>query len=318
MTTVGLVGKGVYFEVLTRLFEAASTKVLFWQPAEDTEGVSGKLPKHVKAVELEQMGDVALIFYSVPMHLTRAVGRRLGDVISGRQVVVHTSRSLEMATLKSVSQVLQEETPTQRFGFLSGPTILADIQSEKPAAGVCASLFPEVHDLVEDSLMSQRFRVYRTNDLAGAEVSAAYGRVLAMIAGLCQGLDLGTSLQATLFTRGLSEMSRFVVYRGGYDRTAYGFAGAGNLYADTHMAGSNAFRIGAHLAGLEHIDNQAIRDKFGEAGHDLLGLLESLHTVAQMAELELHILRGAQAIVSGQLSPSQAVQHLMALPALYE
>ncbi len=325
MTTVGFVGNGTSFEVLSHLLQKAGTEILHWQPEHSSAAdamPADKLPSHVQSVELAQMGKVPLIFYSVPMHLARQTGRQLGDVISGRQIIVHTSRSLEPATLKSVSEILREETPTQRFGFLNGPADLADIQSNKPASLVCASLFPEVHDLVEDSITSENLRMYRSNDLTGAEISAAYSRIIAMLAGICNGLELGDSLQATLFARGLAEISRYVTFRGGYERTAFGLTGVGNLYADTHRAGSKDFQIGEFLAVREQnkqsTDAKAVRDQFGVYGQDLLSLVDSLNSATQHAELSLHLLRATHSGALGKLSPKKAVHDLVTLPVLFE
>lgn len=323
MTIVGFVGNGTSFEVLSHLLHKAGTEILHWQPDHiPTDNANTSLPAHVQKAELEQMASVPLIFYAVPIHLARQTGRQLGDVISGRQIIVHTSRSLEPATLKSVSEILKEETPTQRFGFLNGPAEIADIQANKPAALVCASLFPEVHDLVEDSLHSENLRIYRNNDLTGAEISAAYGHIVAMLAGIGSGLELGTSLQATLFARGLAEISRFVTFRGSYERTAFGLAGAGNLYADTHRQGSKAFQLGEFLAVREQnnqsTDPAAIRDQFGAIGQDLLNLLDSLNSATLHADLSLHLLRAAHATAFGHQKPTQAIHHLVTLPAQYE
>lgn len=325
MTTVGFVGNGTSFEVLSHLLQKAGTEILHWQPEHSvSSGAMGdvSLAASVQSVELGQMAKVPLIFYSVPMHLARETGRQLGDVISGRQIIVHTSRSLEPATLKSVSEILGEETPTQRFGFLNGPADLTDIQGGKPASLVCASLFPEVHDLVEDSVTSANLRMYRSNDLVGAEISAAYSRIIAMLAGVCHGLELGGSLQATLFARGLAEISRYVTFRGGYERTAFGLAGVGNLYADTHRAGSTDFQIGEFLAVREQskqsTDAKAVREQFGAYGQDLLSLVDSLNSATQHAELSLFLLRAAHSGALGQHSPAQAVRELVQLPAQYE
>ncbi|MFU8805664.1 MAG: hypothetical protein ACNA8W_17760, partial [Bradymonadaceae bacterium] len=275
MTTVGLVGAGFHFETLLRLFEATSTRVLLWQPGDEGDEAES-LPGNVELVSRERMSDVPLIFFCVPIDICRTVARRLGDVMSGRQVVVHTSRSLETLSLKSLSTILQEETPTQRFGFLTGPVLVEDVKAGRPSSGVCASLFPEVHDLVEECLMSPIFRVYRTTDITGAEISAAYGRVIAMIAGLSHALGLGTSLQATIFARGLAEMARFVVFREGFERTAFGLSGAGNLFADMHLEGSTDYQIGMFLAGSKKHAAAAVRKKFGWRGDELLNLLDAL------------------------------------------
>jgi glycerol-3-phosphate dehydrogenase (NAD(P)+) len=318
MATVGLVGTGFHFEILLRLLDATSTRVLLWQP-DGVEDHAEDLPEHVELISRERLADVPLIFFSVPIDVCRPIARELGDVMNGRQVVVHMSRSLEPLSLKSVSTILQEETPTHRFGFVTGPVLLEDVKDAHPSSAVCASRFPEVHDLVEECLMSQLFRIYRTMDITGAELCAAYGRIIALISGLADALGMGTSLQSTLFARGVAEMARFVVFREGFERTAFGLAGVGNLHADTHGGGSPAFAMGKFIARYKGKNlAAALQKEFGWRGQDMLSLIEGLVDTATTAGLDVHLLMGAHAVVSGKLKVGQAVEQLMDLPALYE
>ncbi len=313
---VGLVGRGARFQALLALLQRTETPVRIWRPDDVPAELDETIPDGVEEVDAAGMSDVSLIFLSVPMAHVRSVSRRLGDELSGRHAIVHLCRNFELHTLKTVSQVLEEETPTRRFGFLTGPMRSEDVTLGLPAAGVCATHFPEVQDAVEDALVSVGFRLYRSSDLLGAEVAAAYSRVISMGAGVASQMGVGNSLMSTLHARGLAEMSRFVVYRGGYERTTFGMAGSANLHVDTSYPGSPDFRIGAEALEKDEVDPEQIAKDYGSAGRDLLNLTSALGRELEYAGLDLHILNTCQKMIEGEFKPSDALMYLMSLPTL--
>ena len=166
--------------------------------------------------------------------------------------------------------------------------------------------------------MSPRFRVYHSRDLLGAELSAVYSRLIALMSGLAQGMKFGESLQATLFARGLAEMSRFVVARDGYERTSFGLSGAGNLHVDTRGEGSVDFQMGLHLAKNADKSAEDLAESFGQPARELLDLLAAFSEVNDELTMELHLLEAAHAVLHAQVPPVEVVKGLMSLPALYE
>ena len=313
MQEVAIVGQGDRFDALAGLLAATGTRPVLWNY--DSRG-KRRLPKGIDVVELEQLRNTHLIFISLPINEVRGVARQIGDHITGRHALVHLSRNLEHTTLKTVSEILCEETPTRRVGFLTGPMRGEDVSQGHAAAGVCASVFPEVHEIVGNALVSPSFRLYRSTDIVGAELAAAYCRVIAMACGVLSELGLGHSLQATLFSRGLAEMGRFVAHRGGRERTTFGMAGSGNLFVDIAAPGSDDFRIGAAAMRAQAFDHKAVVKEYGARGRDLLELIESLAALRQNKRLALHLLETCDLMVSENMAPSQAVNHLMTLPIL--
>lgn len=310
---VGLVGSGDRFDALVALLNQTNTDVLLWN---HDKRKKKDLPKGVKVVPLEELIGVHLIFFSLPIDEVRDVADILGEHLTGRHAIVHLCRNLEHTSLKTISQILAEETPTFRFAHLTGPMNSEDILAGLPASGVCATKFDEIQDYVADVLVTSKFRLYRGNDLLGAEVASAYCRVIAMALGVAAELHLGRSLQSTLYSRGLAEMGRFVEHRGGRERTTFGLAGSANLFVDTMDKGSPDFQIGQEAMQKNLFDSAAVVKKFGSRGKDLLDLVESLAVELKHTTLNLHILETAHYMVSGQMGPSQAVEHLMSLPTL--
>ncbi len=311
---VGLVGRGPRFEALAHLL--SNHDVMYWS-GDGTDG-DVDLPEHVRRVEVAELGRAPLIFLCLPIHRLRPAGRALGSVLSGRHVLVHTTRNLELGTLNAPSTILGEETPTQRFGFLTGPFDTEDVLAGRPGSGVCASEFPEVHDLTHDALDETTFRMYRTEDLQGAEVAAAYTRIIALVAGISRQLELGHSLDATLFSRGLAETARFVIYRGGYEKTTFGMAGCGNLHLDISPQGNIDVEIGAEFMRREGVNPEQLRAEFGGPADGLFNLIESLVPVCEGSGVELPILQHAIRLIEGDLTAHQVVEALLGLPVFHE
>jgi glycerol-3-phosphate dehydrogenase len=324
---VGLIGNGDRFVALAHLLR--NHDVCHWTANGGTEAAD--LPGHIRRVEVSEFEDTPIIFLCLPVHRLRPAGSELGGVLSGRHVLVHTTRNLEPSTLHAPSTILAEETPTLRFGFLTGPFDADDALAGRPCSGVCASEFEEVHDLVDDALNAAGLRVYRAKDLRGAEAAAAYTRIIALLVGIGRQMELGESLEATLVTRGLAEAARFAVYRGGYEATAWGLSGCANLYLDIskqHLAAEHAHRrpsdamIGAEFmrrrATRAEKVSESIRADFGAAAGDLFNLIESLTRVPQESGVDLPILSHAIELVEGRKSAAQVVESLLELPAYYE
>lgn len=310
---VGLVGWGAHLKAVAHLLDYNDREVyvvdeLFssgdWDMDDDK----------LEFVDLEAVSDLPLVFFEAPMQSARQIASRLGDCLSGRHAVVHASRSLEVSGLQTLSGILEEETPTRRIGFLTGPIHSDDITAGRAGSGVCASHFPEVHRMVEQVLESDRFLVYRTDDLIGAEVSAIYSRILAVAMGMARQLGLGNSLEATLFSRGLSEMTRFVDHWGGVADTAFGLGGCGNLKADVLEPVAPAFELGRWVAK----EQMAPEGSLGEVARDMKSLVSVMVEKIDTQKNELNILESVGYLVSGERTPDEAMDRLLTLPTDYE
>lgn len=326
---IGLVGNGGRFDALTYLLR--NHDVSYWPAEMPSPPDDAELPAHVQRVDLGALKDTPLIFLCLPIHRLRAAGNQLGQVLSGRHILVHTTRNLEPTTLYTPSKILGEETPTLRSGFLTGPFDASDARAGHPCSGVCASEFDEVHDLVDDALNTPGVRVYRAKDLCGAESAAAYSRVIALLVGVGRQMELGAGLEATLLTRGLAETARFALYRGGYEASAWGLAGCGNLFLDASshtLNGDTAThppsdaKIGAEFVRRQNSNTpdipKTIRRDFGAPANNLLNLIKSLARVPDESGIALPILTHAGRLVAGEKNASEIVKSLLEVPAYYE
>lgn len=309
MEKLGFVGDPNSAGLLSQIFLGETCELVVWNPSES---------EAKQQAALEALSGVSLLVFSAPLGQARGLARRLGDFLTGRHVVLHTIRGVEPETLRPVSQLLQEETPTQRIGFLTGPARASELSQGMVGSAVCASFFPEVHDLTEEVMHSSTFRLYRSQDLVGAEFSAAYGRVMALMGGLSARLELGESLKATLFARGLAEMAQFVVFRQGFERTTFGLSGAGNLYLDTQGEGSVDYRMGKALARGEVKGRKGLIEEFGEPAQELVAMMEAFQKAGSRASLSLYLLEAASQMIVEERTGQEVLAQLMGLPAFYE
>lgn len=314
MERVGFVTTEGLDSTIEQILQRGCCEVAAWFP-DDGESDSNF---EGQRVELERLTDLPLIVLSTSIGRCRHLARRLGDVITGRHVLVHTIRGVEEGTLHTASRIFHEETPTRRIGFVTGPMRLQDLRDSRPAAAVCASEFPEVNGLVEEAMMSPKFRVYHSRDLFGAELAAIYARLVAVMTGVVRGLQLGPSLEATLFSRGLAEMTRFITALDGVEATASGLAGVGNLYVNTVHDGDVDFQIGQHLSEVDSDRVAAIEDCFGAAADEIMAAASSFGDAARRTGADTYLLDAIRSVLEANRPIEGVIADLMELPALQE
>lgn len=314
MQRVGFVGVPGVDSTIEQILRRGSCEVAYWCPEPLEEDVEPEGP----VVELEALADIPLLVLNTSIARCRVLARRLGDVISGRHVLLHTIRGIEEGTLNTASRIFHDETPTRRIGFVTGPMRLDDVRNDRAASALCASRFPEVHDLVEEAMMCPRFRVYHSRDMFGAELAATYGRLVALVSGVARGMELGLSLEGTLFSRGLAEMARFIGAVDGDETTAFGLSGAGNLYVDINDSGDIDFQMGQFLAEAGDGGGEALLEDFDVPAREILAIADSFSQAAADVGADLYLLEAVGAVLSADRPLDEVVGELMGLPALQE
>ncbi len=190
-----------------------------------------------------------LIVFVVPSRGLRAVAAQLRDagVVRGGEVLLSCTKGIEMTSGKTMSGVLAEVFPTQRHAALSGPNHAEEIARQMPGAAVVACEHPDTARALQSSFTLPWFRCYTSDDPRGVEWAGAMKNVYAIAAGIARGLELGDNAIAALVTRGLAEMVRLGVARGGQVETFYGLSGVGDLVATCYSDHSRNNRVGKLL-----------------------------------------------------------------------
>jgi glycerol-3-phosphate dehydrogenase (NAD(P)+) len=226
-----------------------------------------------------------------------------------RANVVWLCKGFERDSTRLPHQVAQQSLATgTAFGALSGPSFADEVARGQPAAVTMAAHDPAFASDAARVFHTGRFRVYSTDDLIGVEVGGAVKNVIAIAAGICDGLQLGASARAALITRGLAEITRFGLKLGGRLETFMGLSGVGDLALTCTSDLSRNRRVGLSLAR-----GGSLAETLTRLGH----VAEGVHTAREVLEVaktlgvEMPIAQAVANVVSGQSTPQQAVQDLL-------
>lgn len=226
-------------------------------------------------------------------------------------ILVGAVKGLELTTLKRMSQVLAEIMPDTPICALSGPNLAAEILKGHPAAAVVASDSLQAAETVQKALSTPKFRVYVNDDIVGVELGGTLKNVIAIAAGVSDGLELGINAKAALLTRGLAEMTRLSVALGAKAQTLTGLAGMGDLFATSSGPQSRNYRLGFKLA-----QGQQIEQVLDEVGAVIEGVATTAAVceLSKRLELELPIAQQVNDILKRKTTPKGAIMNLMARP----
>lgn len=211
-----------------------------------------RLPNSIYATaDLEEAfhGVEALLFV-VPSHAMREVAKKVLPHLREGMTIIHATKGLEQGSLKRMSEVLREVLPPsfhRRIAVLSGPSHAEEVAAHLPTTIVSASETREVAEFVQDLFMNPRFRVYTNPDVIGVEIGGSLKNIIAIGAGLSDGLGFGDNAKAALMTRGLTEIGRLGVKMGANLYTFAGLTGIGDLIVTGTSRHSRNWRAGKML-----------------------------------------------------------------------
>jgi glycerol-3-phosphate dehydrogenase (NAD(P)+) len=190
-----------------------------------------RLPAGLQAgTELARtVADRETVFVVIPSEFCRGVYRELRSLVSERSILVSATKGIEVTNLRRMSEVAGEEIPGRPVAVLSGPSFALEVLQGQPTAVVVAAAELGVAETVQRVLSSRTFRAYSSDDVIGVEMAGALKNVIAIAAGIIDGLGYGHNTLAALITRGLAEMTRLAVAMGGRSDTLSGLAGLGDL-----------------------------------------------------------------------------------------
>jgi glycerol-3-phosphate dehydrogenase (NAD(P)+) len=212
-----------------------------------------RLPDGVEPVGslAEAAAGARVVVIAVPSHIVRGVARDLARHLDGETRIVSATKGLEESRFARVSEVLAEVLPPPqrtRIAVLSGPTFALEVANGRPTAAVLAAADPALARDLQRILATPAFRLYTQSDVTGVEMAGALKNVMAIAAGISDGLELGSNARAALLTRGLAEITRLGVALGARPLTFAGLAGVGDLVLTCTGQLSRNRRLGLALA----------------------------------------------------------------------
>ena len=258
------------------------------------------------------LADSTLAVIAVPSDRLRENARRIASHLAPGTVVVNATKGLELPTALRMSQVLAEELPPGlEICSLSGPNLAKEIAQGKPASTVVASESQEAAERAQAALLSPRFRVYTSSDLTGVELAGSLKNIVALGAGICDGLEVGENAKAAFIARGLAEIARLGVAAGAQPLTFAGLAGVGDVIATCASRLSRNRHVGEQLGlGRSWPDIRESMDNVAEGVNATEGALK----IAAELGVEMPIAETTYRVLHEGLSPREAATELMERP----
>ena len=264
---------------------------------------------HVTASIPEALSDTDLVVFAVPSHGCRAVIRQAAVYLRPQATVVSATKGLEGGTLLRMSEVIAGELgPDRPVVVLSGPSFAIEVARELPTVVLAASTDAAATELVQAEFRGPFFRIYGSTDIVGVEIGGALKNVIAIAAGVVEGLGLGHNALAALITRGLAEITRLACAAGAQRETTAGLSGLGDLVLTCTGSLSRNRHVGIELAHGRRLADVLAGMKMIAEGVNTTNAALALGT---RYGVELPIATQMAAVLAGQSDVRTAVEALM-------
>ena len=324
-TRVAVIGNGSWGTTLAIVLARKGVAVCLWTRTEaeaqqlsmDRRNVF-RLPDHEFPPTLAVSSSLGvavaaadLVLVAVPSNAMRENIRRLAPHLGPLMVVLSASKGLERDSSKRMSQVIAEELPETLRGnicVLSGPNLSKEIADGQPASTVIASASAEAGERARDILISPTFRPYTNSDVVGVELGGALKNIIAIGAGMSDGLGYGDNAKAAFITRGLVEITRLGVAAGAKPLTFAGLAGLGDLIATSSSKLSRNYYVGEQLAKGRPL--KAIRENMRYVAEGVDTTVAALG-MARLLGVDMPITACTSRVLFEGMEPERAVIELM-------
>lgn len=319
---VAIVGAGSMGTAMAVLLSKNGNNVRLWSPMQDEISMLKANREHVARLpgvkvpdNVEFTNDIAyaakdadVVVLAVPSQTTRQNCRTLSALISKDTIVVTCSKGIEDGTCKLLSEIMQEELPNNKIAVLSGPSHAEEIGRDIPTTVVAASESLEVAKFLQDLFMTPSFRVYTNTDVTGVELGGALKNIIALCAGISDGLGFGDNTKAALMTRGIAEISRLGVAMGGNADTFAGLTGVGDLIVTCTSMHSRNRRAGILIG-----QGKSVQEALDEVNMVVEGVATTkpAYELAKKLGVSMPITNEAYRILFESKDPRLAVVDLM-------
>jgi glycerol-3-phosphate dehydrogenase (NAD(P)+) len=246
-----------------------------------------------------------------PSQHLRGIITHIAPLLTRNQIVLSASKGIEETTFLRMSQVVAAVTENP-FAVLSGPSFAQEVAAGLPTAIVAASTSPRIAQIIQRDFTSPSLRVYTNDDVPGVELGGALKNVIALAAGVANGLNLGFNSSAALITRGNSEMTRLAIACGGRRQTLAGLSGVGDLVLTCTGSLSRNRAVGIELGRGRQLPD-IIESLHGKVAEGVRSTAAALGLAARYA-VEMPITEQMDAILHHNKSPKEAIRELMSRP----
>ena len=317
---IAIIGSGSWGVALAVHLASVGHNVKIWSFMEEERDIINNekrckflpglvLPKNIYcSTDFEEViKDSEFILHVTPSKFTRSTFKQYKQYVGNKPIII-CGKGFEKETLETLDEVILEEMPEAKIGVLSGPSHAEEVSVAIPTALVIASKHQNILKKVQDTFMSEKMRIYTSNDVKGVELGGALKNIIAFCAGVAAGIGLGDNSFAALITRGLKEISRLGVELGGKEETFYGLSGLGDLIV-TCLSEHSRNRKAGFLIG----QGMSLENTKKEVGMVIESIdnIEVAYELGKLHNIEMPIVETVYKVLYEKLDPKEAVKNLM-------
>ena len=321
MEKIGIIGSGTWGTAISILLHNNGHEVTIWSaiPEEIDEMAATRKHKNLPEVTLpeslrltkdlkEAMEGKDLLVMAVPSVFVRSTAKRMKPYLHDGQIIVDVAKGIEESTLFTMSQIIEEELPTAQVAALSGPSHAEEVSRGLPTTCVAGAHKKAVAEYIQSVFMSPVFRVYTSPDMLGIEIGAALKNVVALAAGIADGLGYGDNTKAALITRGMAEIARLGMAMGGKYQSFAGLSGIGDLIVTCASMHSRNRRAGS-LSGKGYSMEEAMKEV--QMVVEGVYSAKAAMALAKKYEVPMPIVEQVNRVLFEGMPASEAVSELM-------
>ena len=329
MARIGILGAGSWGTALSLLLHNNGHEITRWSidkkevemlqtEREHKSKLPGvKLPQDMMITnDLEEgMEDKDFLVLAVPSVFNRSTARSMKPYIKSGQMIVNVAKGIEEDTLMTLSEQIEEELPEADVAVLSGPSHAEEVGRCLPTTCVVGAKTAETAEYLQHAFMNDFFRVYISPDILGIEIGGSLKNVIALAAGIADGLGYGDNTKAALITRGIAEIARLGVKMGGKAETFYGLTGIGDLIVTCASVHSRNRKAG-YLMG----HGRTMQEAMDEVSMVVEGVYSAKAGLAlsKKYEVSMPIIEQINRVLFENKDPAEAVKELMVRDARSE
>lgn len=322
MAKIGLIGAGSWGTALSKLAADNGHRVMVWsivreeiemlrKNREHLDKLPGvKLPESISyTTELaEAIEGMDLCILAVPSPFTRSTAAMMKPFVKEGQIIVNVAKGVEEKTLMTLSEIIGEEIPQADVAVLSGPSHAEEVGRGMPTTIVAGAKSRETAEYIQNLLMNKVFRVYTSPDMLGIELGGALKNVIALAAGIADGLGCGDNTKAALITRGITEIGRLGLVMGGKLETFCGLTGIGDLIVTCASMHSRNRRAGILIG-----QGKSMQEAMDEVKQVVEGVYSARAAMglAEKYQVEMPIIEQVNLVLFEGKPAAQALDELM-------
>ena len=321
MAKISVIGSGGWGTAIAVMLAKKGHQITLWSYLqEESDALREKrenvpflpgisIPENVSfTAKFEECSDAELIITAVPSHAMRTTAKGLSKVVKRGQRILNISKGLEEETYCTMSQILKQELPECEIAVMSGPSHAEEVSREMPTTNVVATASEETANWIQDTIMCPNFRIYTNPDMMGVELGGSLKNVIALCAGISDGMGLGDNTKAALITRGIVEVARLGVALGASAETFHGLSGIGDLIVTCTSMHSRNRRAGILIGQGKSLEEAQAEVKMVVEG---VKTCRAAYELSKKVGVEIPIIEQTYRVLFEGVSPFEAVKKLM-------